>query len=110
MLFVALGKLDLITVLVLMGAAALPQKLLIWAAIYLLIKGIFFGFFLKDFASKIDFISGIYLLILSYGLKIPYVHTLVLLWLLQKTILTFIAIGLKLLIFYYEYKDGLLSG
>ena len=109
MLFAALGKLDFITVLILIGAAVLPKKLLMFAAIYLLIKGGLFIYFNRDFASYGDFISGIYLLILSFGLKIPFVHTSVLLWLVQKTLLTFIAIGLRFTIFYYEYKEYLPS-
>jgi hypothetical protein len=109
MLFATLGKLDFITVLILLGAAILPQKLLLYAAIYLLIKGALFILLNRDFASYGDFISGIYLVVLAHGLKIPYVHNIVLIWLLQKTILTFIAIGLKLLVFYYEYKEELPS-
>ncbi|MBN2367607.1 hypothetical protein JXC34_01205 [Candidatus Woesearchaeota archaeon] len=106
MLFATLGKLDLLTVLILMGAAILPKKLLLFAAIYLLIKGGLFIWLSRDFASYGDFISGIYLLILSFGIQIPFVHQVVLFWLLQKTIMTFIAIGLKLLLFYYEYRES----
>ena len=105
MLFATLGKFDLLTVLILMGAAIVPQKFLLVAAVYLLVKGGIFILISKDFASYGDFISGIYLLVLSLGIKIPVVHTIVLFWLLQKTIMTFIAIGLKLTIFYYENKE-----
>ncbi len=104
MLFATLGKLDLITVLVLMFAAILPKTFLLYAAIYLLIKGALFVLFSKDFASYGDFISGIYLLVLSFGLEIPIAHQIVLFYLLQKTIMTFIAIGFRVMIFYYEYK------
>ena len=105
MLFATLGKLDFITVLILIGAAIMPKKLLLFAAIYLLIKGGTFIFLSKDFASYGDFFSGIYLVVLANGVKIPYVHNIVLIWLLQKTIMTFIAIGLKLFLFYYEYRE-----
>ena len=107
MLFAALGKLDLLTVLVLMGAAILPHKLLFYAAIYLLLKGIFFGILLRDFASKIDLACGVYLMFLSQGITMPIIHTLVLLWLLQKTILTFIAIGVKLMLIYYRNRESI---
>ena len=109
MLFAALGKLDLLTVLVLMGAAVLPSKLLLFAAIYLMIKGGLFILINKDFASYGDFISGIYLLVLSFGLTIPVVHQIVLFWLLQKTILTFVVIGIKLMFFYNHHKEDLPS-
>ena len=105
MLFATLGKLDLLTVLILMGAAVLPSKLLVFAAIYLILKGGIFILLNKDFASYVDLFSGFYLLVLSIGINIPYLHQVVFFWLLQKTIMTFIAIGLKLMIFYYEYKE-----
>lgn len=105
MLFATLGKLDFITVLILMGAAFLPSKLLIYAAIYLILKGLIFILINRDFASYIDLGCGLYLLCLSMGLKIPYVHQIVFYWLLQKTIMTFIAIGLKLMLFYDQYKE-----
>jgi hypothetical protein len=105
MLFRTLGTLDLVTVLILMGAAILPHKLLLYAALYLIIKGALFIWISKDFASYGDFGAGLYLLILSFGFQVPYVHTVVLFYLLQKTILTFIAIGLKMFLFYQENKD-----
>lgn len=109
MIFATLGKLDLITVLILMGAAILPSKLLLYASIYLILKGAVFILVSRDFASYGDLFSGLYLLLLSGGVKIPYVHQVVFFWLLQKTIMTFIAIGLKLFVFYYEYKKELPS-
>ncbi|MEK6916484.1 MAG: hypothetical protein AABW92_01955 [Nanoarchaeota archaeon] len=105
MLFATLGKLDLITVLILMGAAILPSKFLMYAAVYLMVKGGIFILVNRDFASYGDFFSGIYLLVLSYGIHIPYLHQAVFFWLLQKTLLTFIGIGLKLYLFYQGSKD-----
>ena len=110
MLFATLGKLDLITVLVLMGAAILPQKMLLFAAVYLLAKGLIFGVLMGDFASKIDLACGAYIGILSFGLYIPVIHTLAFIWLLQKTILTFVAIGVKAVVFYYHYRDRPILG
>ena len=105
MLFELLGKLDFITVLILMCAAIVPQKFLLFAAVYLLVKGAIFILLNRDFASYGDFISGVYLFLLSNGLRIPYVHDIILFWLIQKTIMTFIGIGLKLFVFYHEYKE-----
>ena len=107
MLFRTLGTFDFIAVLILMGAAILPHTFLLYAALYLIIKGLIFIFISRDFASYGDLFSGIYLLVFSYGLKVPVVHTIVLFYLIQKTILTFIAIGLKLLLFYGEYREEL---
>ena len=105
MIFAALGKLDLITVIILMGAAIFPKKLLLYAAIYLILKGGLFILINKDFASYGDLFSGLYLVLLSTGVKIPYLHQVVFFWLLQKTLMTFIAIGLKLFILYQETKE-----
>jgi hypothetical protein len=90
-----------------MEAAVLPHKLLFFAAVYLLVKGIAFIMMTRDFASYGDFFSGVYLLVLSYGIFIPVVHQIVLFWLFQKTIMTFVAIGLKLFIYYGEHKEEL---
>ena len=106
MIFATLGKLDLITVLILMGAAILPSKFLLFAAVYLILKGGIFILINRDFASYGDLFSGLYLVLLSTGLKIPYLHQVVFFWLLQKTILTFIAIGIHLMILYYDNKES----
>jgi hypothetical protein len=105
MLFATLGKLNLITVLILLGAAVLPHQFLMIAAIYLLIKGGIFILINKDFASYGDFISGIYMLLLAYGIMIPVVHEIVLFWLIQKTALTFLAIGFYMFLYYQEHKQ-----
>lgn len=105
MLFETLGKLDFLTVLILIGAAVLPHIFLFYAAMYLIIKGAIFIFLNKDFASYGDFISGLYMLLLSYGISIPVVQEIVLFWLIQKTALTFLAIGLQMFLFYQEHKQ-----
>jgi hypothetical protein len=106
MLFALLGKADFITVLILMGAAILPKRLLLIASVYLMLKGSLFIFLNRDFASYGDLFSGIYLFILHLGLQIPILHQIVFFWLLQKTIMTFIAIGMKLMLFYYHNKES----
>ena len=105
MIFETLGNLDFITVIILMLAAVMPQKFLLFAAIYLLVKGAVFIFMSRDFASYGDFFSGVYMLVLSFGIQIPILHGIVLFWLLQKTIFTFIAIGIKLFIFYHDHRE-----
>src|SRR5512133_616650 len=99
MLFATLGKLDFLTVLILLGAAILPHQFLLYAAVYLLIKGAIFILLNKDFASYGDFISGAYMLILSFGIVIPVIHQVILFWLIQKTALTFLAIGFQVFLF-----------
>jgi hypothetical protein len=109
MLFKTLGAMDFVTVLILLGAAILPHKLLLFAAIYMIAKGLIFIMMNRDFASYGDFVSGVYLLIMSFGIIIPVVHSIVLFWLIQKTALTFIAIGFQMFLLYHEYKEELPS-
>ena len=104
MIFKALGTLDLATVFVLLGAAILPEQLLFVAAVYMIVKGGVFTFMSKDLASIGDFIAGIYLFVLAFGLKIPILHPIVLLYLAQKTLLTFVAIGVKSAAFFADGK------
>jgi hypothetical protein len=63
----------------------------------------------RDFASYGDFISGVYLFVMSVGITIPIVHNIILFWLIQKTALTFIAIALQMFLLYQEYKEELPS-
>lgn len=105
MLFKTLGTLDFITVLVLIGAAIIPKVMLSYAAIYLIIKALYFIFISKDIASYGDLISGVYMILLSYGVKIPYIHNIILFYLIQKTFLTFVAIAITFYTLYRTYEE-----
>lgn len=106
MIFKTLGILDLITVLVLMGAAIFPQKMLLYAGLYLMIKGLLFIMASKDIASYGDAISGAYMALMAFGLTMPFITTAVLIYLGQKTFLTFIKIGIEAYTF-YNFAKGL---
>ncbi|MEM2138547.1 MAG: hypothetical protein QXM96_00120, partial [Candidatus Woesearchaeota archaeon] len=58
----------------------------------------------KDLASYGDFFSGIYMFLLSYGIKIPYIHNVILFYLIQKTFLTFVAIAITAYTLYKNYE------
>ena len=103
MLFRTLGTLDFNTILILLGAALLPEKLLLLAAFYLVVKGATFAYSSSDWASYGDIISGCYLFLFSLGIKIPVVHTIIILYLIQKTMLTFIALGIKASLYYHHH-------
>lgn len=104
MIFKTLGTLDFIAVLVVLGAVILPQQLLFVAGLYLIIKGGIFIYESNDFASYGDLVCGIYLLILAMGVKIAVIHPIVLVYLAQKVIITFVAIGVKASLHFFEYK------
>ena len=95
MIFKTLGTLDLLAVILLIGAAIFPKSLLLYAGAYLLLKGIIFIITSKDIASYGDALSGAYLALLSFGTNIEIIGTIVLIYLAQKTLLTFVKIGIE---------------
>lgn len=101
MIYKTLGILDLITVIAIISAAILPEKLLLYTAAYLLLKGLFFISVSNDFASYGDALSGVYMLLMVLGFNFPLATTAVLLYLGQKTFFTFVKIGIET---YWLYK------
>ncbi|MBI2575433.1 hypothetical protein HYV82_06135 [Candidatus Woesearchaeota archaeon] len=97
---------DLVTVIILIGAAVFPQKMLLYAGLYLMIKGLVFIMASKDIASYGDAISGAYMALMSFGLTIPFITTAALIYLGQKTFLTFVKIGIEAYTF-YNFAKGL---
>ena len=104
--FKTLGILDLFTVIVLAGAAVFPEKFLLYAGIYLIVKGIFFISISRDFASYGDALSGAYILAMLAGIRLPVLNTVVLAWLGQKTFVTFVKIGIETYWLYNFLKHG----
>ncbi len=104
MIFKTLGTLDLLSVILLIGAAIFPKSLLLYAGVYLLLKGIIFIITSKDIASYGDALSGAYLALLSFGTSIEIIGTIVLIYLAQKTVLTFVKIGIETYSFYNLIK------
>ena len=95
MIFKTLGLLDLLTVIILAGAAIFPQKILVYAALYMLTKGLFFVFLSNDFASYGDAIAGGYMLLIVFGLTMPMLTTIALIYLGQKTFFTFVKVSIE---------------
>ncbi|MBT3721042.1 hypothetical protein HN789_06460 [archaeon] len=82
--------LDLLTVIILILSNILPNNLILYSGIYLFLKGIIFIIISKDIASVIDFICGIYMVIMFFNFKIYFLTVLCIIWLLQKTAVYFI--------------------
>lgn len=95
MIFKTLGTLDLVTVVLLAGAAIFPQKLIVYAGIYLIAKGLLFIAISMDIASFGDAISGALIILMVMGMDVPLLNTAVLIYLGQKTFFTFVKIGLE---------------
>ena len=93
MIVKALGILDLVAGLVFLlsvAVTAMPKSLIIICAVYFLIKGSMF-MLLMDFASIVDFICGI-IILLSAWTEVPLVLSIIaLIFIAQKGILSLIS-------------------
>lgn len=105
MIFKTLGLGDLIAVILLLGAAIFPKQLLLYAGVYLAIKGLFFILLSNDFASYGDGASGIYMVLMAIGISMPFLTTAALIYLAQKTFLTFVKIGIETYSLYRLIKE-----
>ena len=85
-----LGGFDLIAVIVIFFSSIFPQKLLLYAAGYLLFKGMFFAMG-GDIASIIDVLCGVYVVLISYGISSSFITVLVLIYLVQKVVFSLFA-------------------
>ncbi len=83
-----LGFADILAVIALLTSSFLPQNLVIFMAIYLIIKGLYFILLGGLFPNVFDIISGLYLIIASFGFTHWIPTVLVMLFLLQKAIIS----------------------
>ena len=84
-----LGLADILAVIALLLIKILPKPLIIIAALYLIIKGLFFlitgG---SIFMNFFDIVSGAYLVSASYGISHWVATSLVIIFLLQKAVIS----------------------
>ena len=88
MLIKILGILDVISVLMLIFASWLPQKLIIVMAVYLIIKGIYFSLMGGFFPNAIDSLVGFYLIVASAGISHWIPTVLIIIFMLQKALVS----------------------
>ncbi|MBI4439211.1 hypothetical protein HY640_04725 [Candidatus Woesearchaeota archaeon] len=105
MIFKAIGILDLTSLLILMWAPT-SKTLMIYAGIYLMAKGLFFIALSKDMASYGDTISGAYMMLAAFTGTIAIIGTAVLIYLAQKTFLTFIKISIETYALYRILREA----
>lgn len=90
MLVKILGFADILAIIALLLATVLPRTLVIIMALYLIFKGIAFMLGGSPFPSFFDFTSGLYLAAASYGIS-HWIPTLaVIIFLIQKAVLSFV--------------------
>ena len=83
-----LGLMDVIAVLILIFSSTISTKMAMFAALYLVIKGIGFGL-AGDWVSWIDAFCGFYIFFLIMGSSNYIITILVVVFLLQKAALSF---------------------
>jgi hypothetical protein len=84
--------LDAVTAFVLATHVALgwfSTEVVVYHAAYIILKGLIF--LIHDWASRIDVLIGIYMLLVSFGVfSLSYITIFSVAWLLQKSVVTFI--------------------
>ena len=66
----------------------LPRNIIVAFALYLIIKGLFFGMG-GNFISFIDVFCGVYIILLMFGVSISFITLLIVLYLMQKNVALF---------------------
>ena len=85
-----LGGLDFIAVVIIFFSSLFPQKVMLYAAGYLLFKGVLFAMG-GDIASMLDILCGVYAVFLSYGISSTIITAVVLIYLMQKVVFSLFA-------------------
>lgn len=84
--------LDVVTAFVLATHVAFgwfSTEIVVYHAVYIILKGVIF--FLGDWASRFDVLVGIYMLSVTFNLfSLAIVTVISVIWLLQKSVFTFI--------------------
>jgi hypothetical protein len=79
-----LAILDTISLLSISLHWIIPQKILFYVLLYLIIKGLFFVLVSNDFASYIDIFCGLYVGLLILGISVSFISVLCVVYLAQK--------------------------
>lgn len=84
-----LGFLDILAVIALLAVKISPKPVVIFMALYLIIKGLFFLITGSNmFMNFFDIVSGAYLAAASYGFSHWIATALVIIFLLQKAVIS----------------------
>jgi len=84
-----LGALDLFAIITIIFSFMLPKSVILYGAGWLILKGVLFGF-TGEITSWIDAVCGIYTLFLAYGIGNNIVTVVVVIYLLQKAVVSFL--------------------
>jgi len=84
-----LGALDLFAIITIIFSFMLPKSVILYGAGWLILKGVLFGF-TGEITSWIDAVCGIYAMLLAYGIGNNLVTVVVIIYLLQKAVVSFL--------------------
>ncbi len=90
MILKLLGIADIFAIIALIASSILPQSILIFLGLYLIIKGLIFMLIGGPFPSFFDMSCGFYLISVSYGIEHWIPTTIVLLFLAQKAFISLV--------------------
>lgn len=78
-----LGILDLFIALIILGAKSFPEKVILFAAFYIILKGLVFAMS-SDIASYVDIAAGIYMVFIAAGFSVSFLSIIFAIFLAQK--------------------------
>ena len=90
MLVKLLGVMDLAAVIIVLLAPALPQRMVIYVAIFIAMKGLLFGP-LRSIMNLLDIVCGVLIALMAFGITSTLIIVLIVLFLLQKAFFSVIA-------------------
>ena len=90
MLVKLLGVMDLAAVVVVLLAPALPAKIILYVAAFIIMKGVFFGI-TRSIMNLLDVVCGVLIVLLAFNITSLPLIILITLFLLQKAFFSIIA-------------------
>lgn len=88
MLLKLLGIIDILAIISLLAVNILPQPLVLFMALYLIIKGALFTIIGGQLPSLFDVVSGIYIAAASYGISHWIITVIIMIYIGQKAIIS----------------------
>jgi hypothetical protein len=90
MLVKLLGIMDLAAVMAVLLAPALPAKMVLYVAVFIAMKGLFFGIF-RSVMNLLDVVCGVLIAMMAFDVTSTPIIIVVTLFLLQKAFFSVIA-------------------
>lgn len=89
MLLKLLGVMDLLAVFAVLLSPALPSKIILYVAVFIIMKGLLFGL-TRSIVNTLDVICGLLIVLMAFKVTSLAIMVVVTLFLLQKAFFSFI--------------------